>query len=92
MSLIERQPQLRSHTKDRINNKKERQIKELNKTKVNTFKPFYTHFHFVIKREKEKDVSQSSVYLQYCIEEILDNSRILDEFEEKVMQIGTGNK
>jgi hypothetical protein len=76
-----------SATKDFKKIKKKRKI-ELNHTKVNAFKPCYTHLHFVAKRDEE--ISQSSVYLQHCVEEYLINTGILTKFKEKVSMFTDG--
>lgn len=83
MNGVERPVKKISATKDFNDLKKKKKI-QLTNTNGKKYKPCYTHFHFIVKREPSKDISQSSVYLQYCIEEFLVNSEILLKYKEKV--------
>lgn len=83
MKEVARPPEPKSATKDIEKMKKKRKIEVTENTKQ-PFKPCYTHFHFIVKRDPSQDVSQSSVYLQYCVEVYLVDSGILENFTEKV--------
>lgn len=82
MNQEERPPPPNSAVRDFAKFKKRRKM-ELIPQKIENYKPCYTHFHFVVKRDVE--VSQNSVYLQYCIEEYLVNTGLLKKFSEKVL-------
>lgn len=75
--------------------KKKRKLEVNDARGVDSYKPFYTyatvlislltcrHFHFVLQRQSDKKVGQSSVYLQYCFSKLVD-SGLLGQFTERI--------